>query len=110
MLLLPRKDCMAYVYELFHPSIPEVDCSNLVWSSYHVPKTSFISWLVCCERLQTKEVLSRFIQDIDCRCTLCNDADETIAHLFFECRFSTPVVHTIMGKMGLEVECTTLQG
>lgn len=110
LALLSRQERMELVYELLHPSVNEVAWNNLVWSSYHVPKTSFIAWLACCGRLQTKDALSKYIPGIDNRCGLCNEHVETLEHLFFQCSYSTTVVNYIMLKVGLDVLCTSLQG
>ncbi|XP_058766071.1 uncharacterized protein LOC131639605 [Vicia villosa] len=67
------------------------DHENLVdWRSiFHRylarPMANFITWMLCHEKLATKDRLMRFKLITDSVCSICKTADETIAHLFFEC-------------------------
>ncbi|XP_074288841.1 uncharacterized protein LOC141613991 [Silene latifolia] len=55
---------------------------------FNVPIHSFIAWMCVKQRLLTKDRLLNFGMIIDGRCELCSSADETHAHLFYQCPFS----------------------
>lgn len=51
------------------------------------PKCSFIFWLVCKDRLRTRDRLKRWGVIEVSSCLLCGTAEESRDHLFFECCF-----------------------
>ncbi|GLU22105.1 hypothetical protein SLE2022_382020 [Rubroshorea leprosula] len=55
---------------------------------HYAPLKSFILWLLWHQRLKTKSYLGRWGMTITVMCEFCNDAEETCAHLFFQCRFT----------------------
>ncbi|XP_062075250.1 uncharacterized protein LOC133779289 [Humulus lupulus] len=61
--------------------------------------TSFVLWLAIQDRLKTKERLYRFNVLPDARCQFCTVEDETIAHLFFECPFTSDRLQQIKSWM-----------
>ncbi|GAA0174568.1 hypothetical protein LIER_27936 [Lithospermum erythrorhizon] len=65
----------------------KVDWYKLVWFNGHIPMYSFIVWMLCRGRLQTKDRLSKWNIISDSKCVFC-DACETVEHLFFLCPFS----------------------
>lgn len=66
----------------------KVDWSVWVWSRLNIPRSSFISWLIMWNRIQTKNRLKRFGVVQDDLCYLCECNSETIDHLFFECGYA----------------------
>lgn len=48
------------------------------------PKAKTIFWLLCHDKLPTKERLNRFGMVQDTTCRLCGEVDETADHLFFQ--------------------------
>lgn len=60
LLLEPINRKTQGVYDCFSPLAPLKPWLELVWNQFHVPKTSFISWLACLNRLQTKDIVLRF--------------------------------------------------
>ncbi|XP_058776986.1 uncharacterized protein LOC131651337 [Vicia villosa] len=50
------------------------------------PRANFVTWMLCHKKLATKDRLRRFNFITDNNCSICKFADESIAHLFFECR------------------------
>lgn len=100
---------MAQVYSLYHSIAPVVDWYYMVWSTYHVPKTSFITWLACWDRLNTKAVVSQYNSSIPSNCCLCDCDIETVEHLMFECSFSKQVLGQMVAKLELDVQLWSIQ-
>lgn len=67
---------------------PRVTWSKLVWERVSLPKHRFILWLVCLQRLKTREQLAHFGMQVDQSCLLCGADIENIQHLFFNCVYS----------------------
>ena len=61
-----------------------------------IPKHNFIMCLGVQDRLQTKGRLHKFEVCPDDRCCICGLEVETIKHLFFECSYSTQLLHILM--------------
>ncbi|XP_073049677.1 uncharacterized protein [Primulina eburnea] len=53
-----------------------------------LPEHKFVLWLFAHSKLLTRDHLA-YISDH--RCVLCHEADESVAHLFFKCRFSKSI-------------------
>ncbi|XP_019225379.1 PREDICTED: uncharacterized protein LOC109206956 [Nicotiana attenuata] len=56
-----------------------------VWNKMNMPKHNLICWLVAHNRLLTKDRLKHMGISKDSLCEICGAAEETVAHLFFEC-------------------------
>ncbi|KAM6569805.1 hypothetical protein CsatB_017790 [Cannabis sativa] len=82
-------------YQDLFPEHPKIPWCNLVWDRLVIPKHRFILWLVFWKRLNTKERVSKFNQNIDITCALCGKGDETIEHLFFQCDYSSECLQEI---------------
>ncbi|XP_074321082.1 uncharacterized protein LOC141657675 [Silene latifolia] len=82
---------------------PHVEWHSLVWHSDGIPKHQFLSWLYVQNRLLTKDRLSRMFQCSDLLCSLCLDADEDHAHLFFSCSYSKKILLLIQEWNGLVI-------
>lgn len=70
---------------------------HIIWNPLHVPRHSFILWLVAKCRLRTMDRMHN-TSGGDHTCKLCNSEAETHDHLFFQCRYSFQVWQTIMGR------------
>ena len=66
---------------------------NSLWKGVAHPGAKLVVWFAMIGRLKTKDLLHKLhiIQDADLRCVFCNDAVESIDHLFVECYFSWQV-------------------
>lgn len=51
-------------------------------------RVTFTTWLICHGRLVTKNILKRFKVISDSMCSFCHTEEESIAHLFFACRYT----------------------
>ncbi|XP_074314789.1 uncharacterized protein LOC141650753 [Silene latifolia] len=80
-----------------------VEWHRLVWHSDGIPKHQFISWLYVQNRLLTKDRLGRMFHCSDLLCSLCLDADEDHAHLFFSCSYSKKILLLIQDWSGLVI-------
>ena len=62
-----------------------------VWFQGRILKHAFITWVIARNRLGTRDRMrSRGLQ-VPSTCVLCNAADETRHHLFFDCSYSSEV-------------------
>jgi len=59
------------------------------WTLKTLPSTQFTAWRVLCNVIPTKDNLSRHgIHLMSDRCPLCGVEEDSVRHLFFECRIS----------------------
>lgn len=72
------------VYSHLRGVIPEVNWAKAVWSSYGIPRHSFLAWLVILNRCPTKDRLISWGLQVPPLCLLCNLLPETRDHLFYE--------------------------
>ncbi|KAL3509711.1 hypothetical protein ACH5RR_029112 [Cinchona calisaya] len=73
-----------------------VELWNVVWFKYHVPRYAFVLWLLCKKRLMTRDRLKAWGVQTDSLCVCCME-EESMEHLFFECRCSARVWLRING-------------
>lgn len=62
--------------------------ARLIWPRFTTNKCSFVAWLALQKRIATKTRLATWGVILDTTFPLCNMAEETVEHLFFECRVS----------------------
>ena len=62
-----------------------------VWFQGRIPKHAFITWVTARDRLGTRDRMRRWGLQVPAGCILCNAADESRQHLFFDCCFSAEV-------------------
>lgn len=60
----------------------------MIWHPLSIPKCSFLLRLALKNRLLAKDRLLSFGMVVDSRCVLCNQMNESIQHLMFECQYS----------------------
>ncbi|XP_018474238.1 uncharacterized protein LOC130508739 [Raphanus sativus] len=78
---------------------PKVTWFKGIWFREATPKLSFIAWLAIQNRLATGDRIIRWNPQAITTCWLCNSAEETRDHLFFECGYSKEVWRSIMGNL-----------
>lgn len=71
--------------------------SKGVWFSQSTPKYSFLLWTAIRGRLQTLDRMQQWCDGLNTTCVLCNVAQESCAHLFFECHYSEQVWKKLVG-------------
>lgn len=86
------------IYRLIKQHQPLVPWNKVVWNPRRIPKHSFLTWLVVLNRCPTKDRILSWGLQTTLICTLCNLADETRDHLFFDCVFSSVIWETLARK------------
>ncbi|KAK9704967.1 hypothetical protein RND81_07G023700 [Saponaria officinalis] len=71
-----------------------------------VPWSKFVTWMAMHQRLYTKTHLAWFGVGSDGLCCLCAGAEETQAHLFFDCPYSRNCVRVLSDKLGMSIPWT----
>ncbi|XP_074305316.1 uncharacterized protein LOC141640412 [Silene latifolia] len=79
-------------YEWLRNASPPAYWSKVVWNSWALPKNQFMGWLVAHEAINTVDKLLTYGMDIDACCLLCGQANESLAHLFFDFQYSRRVM------------------
>ena len=72
----------------------------------HPPSVIFFAWLVTQNRIWTADRLQQRGWPNCDRCPLCNQVQESAAHLLFKCRFSTRVWNEVFAWLGLNIPTT----
>ncbi|KAL2901703.1 hypothetical protein RDABS01_026785 [Bienertia sinuspersici] len=88
------------VYLALKEENPKVFLHRNVWGRLSLPKHQFCAWLAIQERLNTKERLERMGLVRDTDCVLCQGANETWNHLFFQCPYSKQIIQDITQWLG----------
>ncbi|CAL1367535.1 unnamed protein product [Linum trigynum] len=86
------------VWNSLRPANNRVSWFKLLWGRNHVPRWSFIAWIIMKDAMVTRAKLLRWGRVKDDMCGLCGMASETREHLFFDCIFS----RWLLGKVGLQ--------
>lgn len=62
--------------------------TKAIWTSRSIPRHSFHAWLVALNRLPTRDRLLSWGLQVPPLCLLCNNAQESRDHLYWDCSFS----------------------
>ncbi|XP_060182016.1 uncharacterized protein LOC132611632 [Lycium barbarum] len=73
------------VYKRLQGEFQKVPWRKLVCNNMGYPKWIFILRLAIMERLATKGRLEKWGIKVDKTCVMCNKAEESVVHLFFQC-------------------------
>lgn len=68
--------------------VEEVNWAKAIWSSYDIPRHSFLAWLVINNKCPTRDRLLSWGLHVSPLCLLCNQLPESRDHLFHECHYS----------------------
>ncbi|KAL0663062.1 hypothetical protein Bca4012_099899 [Brassica carinata] len=93
---------MGEIYTYLKGPQPLVPWSKVVWSSYGIPRQSFLTWLVLLDRCPTKDRLIRWGIQVNPNCLLCNASHESRNHLFFVCTYTARVWRVIAERCQLQ--------
>ncbi|CAG7877725.1 unnamed protein product [Brassica rapa] len=93
---------MGEIYTYLKGPQPVVPWSKVVWSSYGIPRQSFLTWLVLLDRCPTKDRLIRWGIQVNPNCLLCNASHESRNHLFFVCTYTARVWRVIAERCQLQ--------
>ncbi|KAF3485676.1 hypothetical protein F2Q69_00056634 [Brassica cretica] len=72
------------IYTYLKGSQPTVPWAKIVWISYSIPRHNFLTWLVLLDRCPTRDMLNGWGLNVDPLCLLCDTAQKSRNHLFFE--------------------------
>ncbi|XP_019418611.1 PREDICTED: uncharacterized protein LOC109329402 [Lupinus angustifolius] len=70
---------------------PLIEWCNLIWSPNIPPSQSFITWRLMLGKLPTDENLKLRGLALVSKCNLCNEFQEDMDHLFFNCKFALAI-------------------
>ncbi|XP_056848817.1 uncharacterized protein LOC130498972 [Raphanus sativus] len=96
------KYSMGEIYTYLKGPHQTVSWSKVVWSSYGIPRQSFLMWLVLLDRCPTKNRLISWGIQVNPNCLLCNNYHESRDHLFFGCTYSFQIWRVIAGRCQLQ--------
>ncbi|GJT83581.1 reverse transcriptase zinc-binding domain-containing protein [Tanacetum coccineum] len=81
---------------------PNVSWHQIVWFSQCTPRHTFIMWLALHGRLQTHDIMAKWNNNITLSCSLCDECNDSVTHLFFQCRYSKKVWNVIKAVINLD--------
>ncbi|KAL4295459.1 hypothetical protein GQ457_12G031020 [Hibiscus cannabinus] len=86
-------------------SSSEVNWKKMVWIGLAPPKVEAFMWLILHERVPVKvELLKRGVSGVaDDLCPFCNQAKETVEHLFFTCSVAWQLWVSIASRWGVSL-------
>ena len=97
------------VYRDLMGSQDRVTWAYATWSRATIPKSHFIVWLACQDRLKTKQKLMTMgVVDED-TCPICDTKPETKDNLYFKCEFSRQCVVTLRISLSVTWNIMNLQ-
>ncbi|XP_021987932.1 uncharacterized protein LOC110884499 [Helianthus annuus] len=84
------------VWNTIHVRGPRVEWHNVVWFSQCVPRHAFLLWLVIGNKLKMQDKLKHWevggLINLRLMCySLCQNGNDSHAHLFFECVFAAQI-------------------
>ena len=86
-----------------------VDWYHIVWYKDAIPRCSFILWLVCKDRMRTRDRLKRWGVVEDSSCVLCGEEEENRDHLFFGCAYASNVWRRVLHRNQQGYNCVNWQ-
>ncbi|XP_056685650.1 uncharacterized protein [Spinacia oleracea] len=89
------------MYKYLHDIGGHVSWKRIICNSKATPKAAFIVWLALHKRLPTKDRLRGWGMNISSTCELCQAADESLDHLFFDCSVSKEVRSGVLQHLGV---------
>lgn len=92
---------IATVYRELMGTQEKVQWGDATWNRATIPRSRFIIWLAYHDRLKTKQHLFSLGVVEDDKCPICGNATETVAHLFFQCRFSRQCMEMLRHWLGI---------
>ncbi|XP_074290342.1 uncharacterized protein LOC141617073 [Silene latifolia] len=81
----------------------KVQWQALVWTRYGMSKNNVSAWLAAQDRLLTRDRLCRRGVCLKPSCLLCENANESHSHLFFECWYSRCCLQLVSNWLGIHI-------
>ena len=82
-------------------SLTTSNMPRMVWKPWAPPKCKIFTWLVLQDRIWTADRLERRGWDNCGWCKLCDQVQESVAHLLFHCNFSTQIWTGVKTWLGM---------
>ena len=95
-------------YRLLLGDLEKVRWDRIVWGRFNIPKNSFVYWLAILNRLKTKDRIKAFVDMPNTDCLLCGEVEESVSHLFFDCRVSRTCLENILNWVDWNLKITDL--
>ncbi|XP_074298597.1 uncharacterized protein LOC141629507 [Silene latifolia] len=89
-------------YKWLRDNRPTIPWHKVIWNVWVVPKHQFLGWLVAQAALNTIDKLVQYGMQVDDKCLLCGQSEESLSHLFFECQYSRRVLMAIQQLRGCQ--------
>ncbi|XP_021994822.1 uncharacterized protein LOC110891434 [Helianthus annuus] len=96
----------ACVWDSIRARETEVEWGKVVWFSQCIPRHAFLMWLIMRRKLLTQDKILQW--DLSRRknmnmmcCLLCFENNDSLEHLFFECKFSTQIWLSVRDKVNM---------
>ncbi|XP_058727119.1 uncharacterized protein LOC131598546 [Vicia villosa] len=99
-LLHQQKFKMHLLYDDMIEEGPLVDWRCLFQRNAARPQARFLTWLLCHGKLATKDRLHRFNMITNTMCSICQETEESIPHLFFDCKENAAVWTQVLNWLG----------
>ncbi|XP_075099181.1 uncharacterized protein LOC142176040 [Nicotiana tabacum] len=90
------------MYHQLREDYPKMPWRKLTFNNYVVPRWGFILNLALQPRLHTKDKVAGCGSMIDQTCELCKEENETMQHLFFECKVTREVWERLLKWQGIQ--------
>lgn len=100
---------IAMVYKDLLGTYPRAPWAMAAWNRATIPKSRFITWLACQDRLKTKQKLMTIGVIDDDVCPIRGSQTETRDHLFFTCEFSRQCIAAIKDWLGVTWNVHTME-
>ncbi|KAF8045677.1 hypothetical protein N665_4555s0003 [Sinapis alba] len=85
-------------WEFLRIPYPIVSWHTIVWFKEEIPRCSFITWTAFLQRLPTRDRLISWGLTLPPSCVLCNSANESHEHLFFNSPFAIATWNCFCGR------------
>ncbi|XP_056688387.1 uncharacterized protein [Spinacia oleracea] len=89
------------MYKHLKQNGPKMDWRRLICNNFASPKSIFLLWLTVQNRLLTKDRLIHWHINVDAVCSVCQQDNENMQHLFFQCPVSAEIWSAVKTKIGV---------
>lgn len=101
-MVLKRKFQMMRVYNTLIKDNNKIEWSHMMHHHIARPRAKVIMWLTFQDRLLTKTRLNRLGLLQHTNCELCDEHEETMAHLMFNCKGTTNIWPAILNWLDIK--------
>ncbi|XP_021734864.1 uncharacterized protein LOC110701538 [Chenopodium quinoa] len=95
----PNGYTIASGYNWLEIQYSNVKWGDWVWNKLNIPRHKFVCWLIMWRRIRVRVHLYKIGVINNPSCPLCDDGEETVDHLFFECDYSRKCSYFLQKKL-----------